>query len=168
MITALTFLIAQGVLGAMDTLIYHELGARLPATPTARRELRLHAARDFAYALIFGGLAWYTVQGLLVWALVGLLSVEIVITLWDFIEEDATRRLPAGERVMHTIMAILYGGFLTSLGTQLWEWQARPTGLADADYGAISWSMSAFAVGVFLSGVRDLVASNKLPPAPGP
>src|SRR5205823_4516687 len=48
MTTALTLLIAQGVLGALDTLIYHELWAHLPGTPAARRELRLHAARDFA------------------------------------------------------------------------------------------------------------------------
>ena len=162
MTAALYFLIAQGVLGALDTLIYHELGARLPSTPTARLELRLHASRDFAYAIIFGTLAWYTWNGALVWALLGILLFEIIITLWDFIEEDLTRKLPAGERVMHTIMAILYGAFLANLGPALITWAQSPTGFGHADYGIVSWIMTAFSVGVLMSGVRDAVASGRV------
>lgn len=161
MTAALYFLIAQGVLGALDTLIYHELGAKLPSTPSARLELRLHASRDFAYAIIFGTLAWYTWNGALVWALLAILLFEIVITLWDFIEEDLTRKLPAGERVMHTIMAILYGAFLANLGPAVITWWKAPTGFGKADYGIMSWIMTAFAVGVLLSGIRDLLASRK-------
>ncbi len=166
MITALCILIAQGALGALDTLFYHELKAKLPSTPAARRELRLHASRDFAYAIIFGTLAWRTWNGALGWVLVGILLFEIVITLWDFIEEDLTRVLPAGERVMHTIMAILYGAFLATLIPRLSEWIAMPTGLAPADYGVISWLMTALAAGVLLSGLRDLVASFRLKALP--
>jgi len=168
MITALCILIAQGALGALDTLLYHELKAKLPSTLAARRELRLHASRDFAYAIIFGTLAWRTWNGTLGWALIAILLFEIVITLWDFIEEDLTRSLPAGERVMHTIMAILYGAFLANLIPQLLQWIAMPTAFAPADYGAISWLMTAFAVGVLLSGLRDLAASFRLKALPAP
>ncbi|MBS1914527.1 MAG: hypothetical protein JST22_21260 [Bacteroidetes bacterium] len=168
MITALTFLIAQGILGALDTLIYHELRAHLPSTPAARRELRLHAARDFAYAIIFALLGWFEPHGTLAWALAAVLAMEIVITLYDFVEEDATRRLPAGERIMHTIMAIIYGAFLAHLVPQIVLWGRLPNALAATDYGPVSWIMTAFACGVFLSGVRDLAASMKLkPPGPG-
>lgn len=54
MLTALWLLFAQGVLGAFDTLYYHEYKLRLPAQPHARHELQLHACRDFAYAVLFG------------------------------------------------------------------------------------------------------------------
>src|SRR5438876_2196733 len=57
MITALWLLAAQGVLGAFDTVWYHEWRARLPRSGRgAARELGLHAARDFLYAIIFATL----------------------------------------------------------------------------------------------------------------
>jgi hypothetical protein len=157
--TALTLLIVQGVLGAFDTLWYHEWRQRLPARPTASRELRLHAARDFAYALIFVSLAWSEWGGRLAWVLGAVLAFEILITLWDFVEEDMRRPLPPGERVMHTVMAIVYGAFLANLVPQLVHWSAGPTGFATADHGAASWVLTVMAAGVFVSGVRDLTAS---------
>jgi hypothetical protein len=54
MTTALYLLAALGVLGAFDTLYYHEWRARLPALgKSAGDELRLHAWRDFVYAALF-------------------------------------------------------------------------------------------------------------------
>jgi hypothetical protein len=159
MTTALTILLVQGALGAWDTLWYHEFRQHLPARSTGALELRLHAARDFAYAILFGSLAWVTCNGLYAWFVAALLGAEIVITLWDFVEEDIRRPLPPGERVMHTIMAIVYGAFLANFLPQLWLWSQQPTGFAAANYGWLSWMMSAMAVGVFASGIRDLVAS---------
>lgn len=49
MTTALTLFFIQGCLGAFDTLWYHEFKLRLPHAPKARRELSLHAFRDFIY-----------------------------------------------------------------------------------------------------------------------
>jgi hypothetical protein len=156
---ALGLLSIQGLLGAFDTLWYHEWRQRLPSRPGARRELRLHAARDFAYAVVFGSLAWAEWCGALTWLLVAVLAFEVIITLCDFIEEDRSRPLPAGERAMHTVMAIVYGAFLANLIPWLWEWSGRATGFALANHGWISWLMTAMAVGVFLSGLRDVVAS---------
>jgi uncharacterized protein len=163
MTTPLVLLVILGALGAFDTLYYHEWKLRLPSRPHARVELALHASRDFAYALLFGTIGWLTWNGALVWLFAALLATEIVITLWDFIEEDRTRTLPPGERAMHAIMGILYGLFLAELWPALPEWARLPTGFAAASYGRLSWLLTAMAVGVFLSGVRDLRSSR----APG-
>lgn len=159
MTAAITLLLIQGAMGALDTFIYHEFLQRLPVRAKARLELRLHALRDFAYAIVFGSLAWVEWRGAMAWVFVGILLFEIFITLWDFIEEDLTRPLPAGERVMHTLMAIIYGAFLANLTPQLWKWSQESTGFASVNYGAVSWLMSLMAVGVFVSGVRDWIAS---------
>lgn len=156
---ALMLLLIQGAMGAFDTLYYHEYRQQLPRHRAARTELQLHAARDFAYAALFGGLAWYEPRG--AWAIVVmvLLVVEIVITLWDFIEEDRSRKLPGGERIMHTLMAIVYGAFLANLLPALLANAGATTELASADYQWVSLIMSLMALGVFASGVRDLWAS---------
>src|SRR5438094_7256583 len=58
MTAALILLAVQGFLGAFDTLRYHERYAHLPTASGARLELRLHATRDFLYAVIFCTLGW--------------------------------------------------------------------------------------------------------------
>ena len=160
---AIWLLFVQALLGAFDTLYYHEWKLRLPSRPHARVELALHASRDFAYTLLFGTIGWLTWNGALVWLFAILLATEIAITLWDFIEEDRTRTLPPGERAMHAIMGIVYGLFLAELWPALPVWARLPTGFVAASYGRLSWLLTAMAVGVFLSGVRDLRSAR----APG-
>lgn len=159
MTTALVLLAIQGALGAFDTLYFHEWKLRLPSRPHARLELALHGSRDLAYTLLFGTIGWLTWNGALVWLFGALLAVEIVITLWDFVEEDRTRTLPAGERVMHAIMGIIYGAFLAHLLPAVAGWARRPTGFAPANHGLLAWLLTLMAAGVFLSGVRDLVSA---------
>jgi len=161
-IPALVTLLVMGLMGALDTFYYHEWQLHLATTPTARRELQLHASRDFAYALVFGSLAWTTWKGLLIWPLALILTFEIVVTLTDFVEEDRTRKLPAGERIMHAVMGIAYGVFLCLLYPQAIEWSRLPSGLGSANYGVLSWVLTAFAAGVLASGVRDLAASRSM------
>ena len=158
---AILFLLAQGALGAFDTLWYHEYKLRLPHTHTAKAELRLHAARDFAYAIIFASLAWLEWRGALAWLLLGILVFEIVVTLWDFVEEDRTRTLQPGERITHAIMGILYGAFLYTLVPELWHWSGLPSGVQIVDRGIFSWTLTAFALGVAGSGIRDLRAGSR-------
>jgi hypothetical protein len=157
MTAALVLLAILGALGAFDTLYYHEWKLRLPFRPHARLELTLHASRDFAYAVLFATIGWLTWDGALAWLLLVLLGFEIVVTLWDFIEEDRTRTLPAGERAMHAIMGIVYGLFLAHLWPSIRQWAERSTGFASASYGALSWLLTAMAAGVLLSGIRDLM-----------
>ncbi len=162
MITALYVLLFLGALGAFDTLYYHEWRLRLPSTPSAAPELRLHALRDFAYTIVFGSLAWTTWNGLWTWPLAGILVFEIWMTLTDFLEEDRTRRLPPGERVMHAVMGIAYGVFLALLYPQAAGWMKLDSGFGAANYGMVSWVLTVFATGVFMSGIRDLMASRRL------
>ena len=162
MTAPLCVLIVLGLMGAIDTIVYHELVARLPHDPAAPRELQLHASRDFVYFVLFGSLAWLQPHGTVVLLLAVLLATEIAITLSDFIVEDRTRKLPPGERAMHAVMGITYGVFLALLFPHAAEWFAAPAGIASASYGWISWVLSAFALGVGGSGIRDLMASQAL------
>jgi hypothetical protein len=166
MTAALHVLLLLGALGAFDTIYYHEWVLRLPSTPTAASELRLHACRDFAYTIVFGSLAWVTWDGAWTWLLAGILLFEIWMTLTDFLEEDRTRRLPAGERVMHALMGITYGVFLALLYPDAAAWAKLASGFNAADYGIVSWILTAFAAGVLASGLRDLAASRKLSKSP--
>ena len=164
MTTAIWLLFVQALLGAFDTLYYHEYRLRLPHGHGTRTELRLHAARDFAYAVIIGSLGFLTWNGALAWVLCALLLAEIVITLWDFIEEDRIRRLPAGERAMHAVMGIVYGAFLAYLVPEILRWSHEATGFGRSYHGFPAWVLSGLAVGVLLSGVRDVMASRRQAP----
>jgi hypothetical protein len=156
---ALNLLLVQGALGAFDTLWYHEWKQRLATRPGARIELRLHAARAFAYAVLFGSVGWVLWGGRLAWLFAAVLLFEILVTLWDFIEEDLSRKLPAGERVMHTVMAIVYGAFLANLLPQVATWSAGESRFTAVYYGPVSWPMAVLAIGVLASGIRDLRSS---------
>ena len=97
MSVALWLLALQGVIGAFDTLYYHEWRARLPALgAAAASELKLHAARDFFYAVLFGTLPWLAWHGRWVLLLVGVLIAEIALTLTDFVVEITVRK-PLGD-----------------------------------------------------------------------
>jgi len=162
--TAIWLLFVQALLGAFDTLYYHEYRLRLPHGSGTRTELRLHASRDFAYAVIIGSLGFVTWNGSLAWVLCAFLLAEICITLWDFIEEDRIRKLPAGERAMHSVMGIVYGAFLAYLIPEILRWSGEPTGFGRSYHGFPAWVLSCLAVGVFLSGVRDAIASVRTAP----
>ncbi|MFM9874346.1 MAG: hypothetical protein ACKVQS_12880 [Fimbriimonadaceae bacterium] len=156
---AIWILLVQASLGAFDTLYYHEYKLKLAHGDHTNIELRLHAMRDFAYAIIIGTLGYVTWQGWLAWVLFGILAAEIVITLWDFVEEDKVRKLPAGERCMHSIMGIVYGAFLAMLLPEMWKWSQLPAGWGASYHGIPAWLLLGLAIGVFVSGVRDLLAS---------
>jgi hypothetical protein len=161
MTTAIWLLLLQASLGAFDTLYYHEYRLKLTQHAHTRVELRLHATRDFAYAIIIGSLGFVTWLGFFAWILLGLLFAEICITLWDFIEEDRIRRLPPGERAMHAIMGIVYGAFLAFLIPEMIVWSARETGFGARYHGFPAWLLLVLAAGVLASGVRDLMASSR-------
>jgi phosphatidylglycerophosphate synthase len=176
MIVALWLLAIQGAIGAFDTLYYHEWRARLPGRGAqCASELRLHAARDFFYAVLFGTLPWFAWHGVWAWALVGVLVAEILLTFTDFVVESRVRKplgdVYAGERVTHAVMGILYGAMIASLIPVLSGWLRQPSGLVIAAPDipdVLRWSLTVMAVGVFVSGVRDLCAALELPHAGWP
>jgi hypothetical protein len=161
---ALVVLLILGAMGAFDTLVFHEWIGRLPSNPRAHRELRLHAARDAVYAFLFATLAWLEPRGAIVALYATLFLVEIVITLSDFVIEDHTRPLPAGERVTHALMGIVYGILLALLAPSFVTWYGAPTAFVPAGHGLLSWALTAFALGVAISGVRDVAAASSRSP----
>src|SRR5262249_9967450 len=104
-----SLLTLQSLLGALDTFWNHEFVARLPARRGARLELALHSLRSFGYAFLLLALARHEWHG--GWALLigAVLLLEVVITAVDFVVEDRTRHLTAFERVLHTVLSILFG-----------------------------------------------------------
>jgi hypothetical protein len=171
MTTALWLLAIQGLIGAFDTLYYHEWRARLPARgPAAASELKLHAWRDFLYAVLFATLPFLAWQGRWTLVLAIVLGAEIALTLTDFVVEIAVRRslgdVYGGERVTHAVMGILYGAMVANLIPVLRVWWRSPTALVYQPPpvpDALRWALLAMAAGVFVSGVRDLYAALGLP-----
>ena len=171
MTVALWLLALQGVIGGFDTAYYHEWRARLPALGAhAAPELKLHAARDFLYAVIFATLPWVAWQGSWAFVLAGILVAEIILTLRDFVVEITVRKIVGdvygGERVTHAVMGILYGSMLAFLIPSIMRWWGQPTALvlAPADVPPLlRWALTVMAAGVFASGVRDLYAAYELP-----
>ncbi|MEJ7807182.1 MAG: NAD-dependent epimerase/dehydratase family protein, partial [Telluria sp.] len=159
---ALQLMAFQGCLGAFDTLYHHELTEALPGRATARLELSIHALRSLIYAALFIGLSAWQFHG--IWAVLLLLvfTVEILLTLWDFVVEDRTRLLPATERVTHTVLAMNGGAFVMLLVLNAPEWFSQPTALAWQWHGALSVFLALCGVGVGLSGLRDGFAALAL------
>lgn len=155
--------ICQIAMGAFDTLYHHEMTERLAWRASARTELRLHAVRNWFYGVLFLIAAWVEPHGALAIAILAVLAVELVITLWDFVEEDLSRKLPATERVTHTLLAVNYGAILAFIGPMLWDWAALPTGATLVSRGWLGalLTLSALAVAVF--GARDWFAARRAP-----
>jgi uncharacterized protein (TIGR01777 family) len=152
----------QIALGGFDTVFHHEGTERLAWRPGQQRELRLHGVRNLLYSLMFAVLGSAQPGGLLARAFLALLVVELVITLWDFVEEDRTRKLPATERVTHTLLTLNYGAIIALLLPVLLGWMHDPVLLQRAYYGLWSWMCVPASAGTFLFGLRDLFAARRM------
>lgn len=155
------FVFVQIAMGGSDTLYHHEGTQRLAWRPSQKRELQLHGMRNLAYALLFAALGWSEPRGAFAMALIALMAGELVITLWDFVEEDRSRHLPATERVLHTLLTLNYGVILALLLPWLAQLSQLPTALTPMRYGWISLLCALAALGVILSGLRDLAAARR-------
>lgn len=170
MTTALWLLLVLGVVGAFDTLYFHEWRGRLVARPAMRPELRLHVARDAVYVVLFATLPTVAWHGWWTLVLAGLFFAEIVITLTDFVTEDRVRAelggVFPGERITHAVMGIIYGAILAYLVPVLRMWWQEPTAFVQsvpslpAPVRSVLISMAA---GILLHGLRDLWAVLNLP-----
>jgi hypothetical protein len=155
-------LVAQGLMAGVDTVLNHELLARLPKRPAARPELALHVVREAVWAALFAGLAWFAWHGALAWVIAALLALEIGITARDELIENRIRVLPQNERVLHLFLALNVGILLALLVPLVLAWSDEPTGLQRRDHGALSWVITAFAAAAAFWSVRDLVAWRRL------
>ena len=152
----------QVVLGFADVAVHHELIARLPWRSGAAPELRLHGARNLAYAVIFATLAWVVPLGWTALILAGLLLGEATVTFIDWIVEDSSRPLPASERALHGLLAINFGVLLALLSPIVWQWLSQPTSIEFIVRGVWSWLATAAAAGLLVMAVRDLAAARRV------
>lgn len=152
----------QVFMGATDTLLHHEFTERLAWQPTARIELKLHALRNVIYAVLFAFFAWGEPFGLLAGVALALIIAEVLITLWDFVEEDLSRKLPPTERVLHTLLALNYGAILILLLPVLWTNMLAPTSYLAVNYGLGSIGLTIASLGVTFFGFRDYFASKRM------
>jgi hypothetical protein len=159
---ALAILGVQGVLGAWDNVRNHEFREALPHRMSQGAELALHAAREGFYLVLFPTMAWLEWRGWLAWVLIAIIAAEVVVTCWDFVEEDRTRRLTAEERVLHTVLTLNYGAFLGLFIPVAVSWSTMPAGIGLVDRGAWSWLMTVYSLGVLVFGLRELIAGFRM------
>lgn len=161
--TPLMILIALHLLmGGFDTLYHHELREKLAWKKSQVHELKLHGIRNFFYALIYLCLGVVTPTGLWAYVLIAVLTIEMIITLIDFVEEDNSRKLPASERVLHTVLSLNFGAILALLIPRLWMLGSTDTALLtswNSWWSGICLSASLLAV---IAACRDLHAAARL------
>jgi hypothetical protein len=151
----------QLAMGLFDIVYHHELTERLAWRPSQRIELVLHGARNLIYAILFLTLGLFEVRGVWAMLLIALLAVEVLVTTIDFVEEDLSRKLPATERIAHTLLAINYGAILTLLVPVLVGWAAEPIAATPVWYGIGSVLACVATVGVIVFGLRDFHAARR-------
>jgi hypothetical protein len=157
-------LVLQALMGAIDTLLNHELIERLPTRSEARGELALHAGREAVYAALFLGLGWFAWLGAFAGAIALLLAAEVTITVTDELTENRIRVLPQNERALHVFLTLNFGAIIALAVPMLVDWSANPTGLAPAHHGWMSWALTVFGVSSAAWSVRDALASHRLKP----
>ncbi|WP_051906420.1 hypothetical protein [Methylomarinum vadi] len=155
-------LIVQAALGGFDVLWNHEYRERLPHSAFAALEQKIHAARELLYAGIFFALAYAEWHGWWVIVMAMPLAIELLLTAWDFIVEDRTRKLSAVERTTHLLLSVNGGAYLALLVPQFVHWGSQPTRVLAADYGLLSLALLGFGLAVLGWGIRDLIAGIRL------
>lgn len=155
-------LLLQGVLAGVDTLLNHELIARLPQRQQARTEVGIHVFREVIWTILLSGLAWFAWHGAAAALIAALLAAEVLVTAWDEFVENRSRVLPQNERVLHVFLTLNLGAIILVLAPLLAEWGARPTALVPAGHGIVSWIISVFALCAGAWAVRDTLAWLRL------
>jgi uncharacterized protein (TIGR01777 family) len=160
--TVLFLLSIQGFIGAYDSIYHHDFKERLSLKPSAKNELRIHSIRSSLYSVLFLSFGWVEWHGLLAIAFIAILIVELILTLWDFIEEDRSRLLPSTERVTHTLLALNFGAILALFAPDLLRWLTLPTGWHITNHGIYSWIITVYGVGVIPFAIREYISYRQL------
>ncbi|HEX2567555.1 MAG TPA: hypothetical protein VHL85_11905 [Burkholderiales bacterium] len=155
-------LLAQGALGAVDTLFNHELVERLPTRPEARGEIGLHSMREAVYAVLMAGVGCFEWHGAAALVLTALLLLEVLITALDEAVENRIRVLPQNERVLHVLLTLNLGIVIALLAPMLFEWSSYPSALAPVDRGLAGWLLLALGVASAEWSVLDFFAWREL------
>jgi hypothetical protein len=162
-------LFVLGCLGATDIVLYHSIAHGIRRHPDARRELVVHALRGPTYAALFVCVPNVAMHGVYFVAFLGLLAFDGAISIWDFAIEPDSRRflggLPAGEYVLHVVIAMLFGALVTTILVDAGHWALLPSRIAwqpSPTPGPLRALLAAMAPLVLASGVQDAVAARRL------
>ena len=158
----LILLSIQGFIGAYDSIYHHDFKERLSLKSTAKNELKIHSIRSVLYSIVFLSFGWMEWHGWLALVFVAILVIELILTLWDFVEEDRSRVLPATERVTHTLLALNFGAIVALFVPGLLRWLDLSAGFALVDYGVYSWIMTVYGVGVIPFALREYSSYRSL------
>ena len=165
--TYLLFLL--GVLGGIDVLFFHSIAHGIRHHSNSRTELILHSFRGPVYAFLFLSIPNLLLRGTFWWILVGILAIDFVITVLDFLVERRSREmlggLPTAEYILHLLMAILFGALVTAIWLQTSSWSNGPSSIMYSPakvFWAVRATLAVMAVLVFASGVLDIGAAYRL------
>lgn len=164
--TANYLLVALGVLGGIDILLYHSISHGIRTHAESRWELVTHAMRGPTYAILFLAVPNFEMRGAWAVMLALLLAVDVGISIADFWLERESRAglggLPSGEYVLHMLMAMLFGAFVMAAWPTVRGWMGQRTELVASAGLASNWvrgALGMFAAGVLWSGALDLRAA---------
>lgn len=163
MLWPLYLLILQAVSGGFDVLRNHGHRERLP--PSTVRGAATEHPRLSETALCLSFLrtgACAERHGRWAYAFILVLTLELLLTAWDFIIEDRTRTLSASERTTHMLLNINDGVYLSLLLPRLWLWADEPDRIATVDYKVLTSLQLGFGLAILLWGFRDLFAGIRL------
>jgi len=162
-------LLLLGCLGAADILIYHSVAHGIRSHPDSALELVTHSLRGPTYAALFVLIPNFRLQGLMLWALLVLFVVDVGISIWDFSLERHSRRflggLPSGEYVLHMLIAMIFGGVVTSVLFKAGPALHAPTLLVYAPATVpflIRLLLFTMALIVLFSGIQDALAAGRM------
>jgi hypothetical protein len=162
-------LFVLGCLGGLDILLFHSIGHGIHSNKESANELVTHALRGPTYAALFVLVPNFALHGNWAWILIALFVVDVAISVFDFAMEGESRRklggLPAGEYVLHILMAMLFGALVMSTVPSLGKWLAESSAIFYSPAGVAVFLraiMFLMAVLVLYSGLLDLLAVIRL------
>jgi hypothetical protein len=165
-------LLAMGVLGALDIVLFHMWKQRLRSRSESRAELVTHFLRGPTYAALFLAVPNLRMEGAWFGALLAVLAFDVVISIADFWLETASRKsaggLPRAEYVLHSLIAILFGALITTVLRDASALDA-PTAATWIESGppqALRILLAVLAPIALGSSLLDLAAVIRMNPAP--
>jgi hypothetical protein len=171
MTVASWILLAMGVLGALDILLFHTWTHRLRERQESRAELVTHFLRGPTYAVLFFGVPNLRLEGAWFAVLLAVLAFDLAISIADFWLEPSSRAsvggLPRGEYVLHILLAMLFGGLVVIVLQDAGGALSATTSLSWIDVGPpvlLRVVLGIMAPLVLMTGLFDLFAVLRMRP----
>lgn len=164
MVTAFYLLLVIGLLGAFDVIYFHIYRCGLAERAESQREVLWHTARHLIYAAQFLVIANLRLHGAALLLLVLLYAADVFVAWADVWEEKKSRAsqggLPRGEYLMHIVLSVLVGLYLSNVFSTVWPDRLLPSGILVQPPevpAVLRWTMTLMGVGALAAFVHDLI-----------